>query len=173
MLVTSNDIPVPKRLQGAFVSEAEIGRVVDYVKSKYDPPEYDPGVIERSSGGPTVFGDGGGDPEDSDPLIPDAKEEIIRAGKASASLLQRRLKVGYARAARLLDLLEQEGFIGPGDGAKPREILKADFTKQMDPLTANRKAIPAAEPEEEEEEDVEMDDVDAEAEEETGEEEAN
>ncbi len=176
MLVTSNDIPVPKRLQGAFVSEAEIGRVVDYVKSKYDPPEYDPGVVERSSNGPTIFGDGGGDPEDSDPLIPDAKEEIIRAGKASASLLQRRLKVGYARAARLLDLLEQEGFIGPGDGAKPREILKADFTKQMDPLTANRKAIPAAEPEpeeeEEEEEDVEMDDVDAEAEEEAGEEEA-
>ena len=75
---------------------------------------------------------GGGMDEDSDPLIPEAKEEIIRAGKASASLLQRRLKVGYARAARLLDLLEVEGFIGPGDGAKPREILKVEFTKGMD-----------------------------------------
>jgi len=64
--------------------------------------------------------------------LPDAKEEIIRAGKASASLLQRRLKVGYARAARILDLLEQEGFIGPADGAKPREILKVEFTKGMD-----------------------------------------
>jgi S-DNA-T family DNA segregation ATPase FtsK/SpoIIIE len=146
MLISSNDIPVPKRLQGAFVSETEIGRVVDFVKSKYDPPDYDPSVVERSSGGPTVFGGGGGSDEDSDELIPDAKEEIIRAGKASASLLQRRLKVGYARAARLLDLLEQEGFIGPGDGAKPREILKADFTKASDPLTSNRKNIAAPEP---------------------------
>jgi S-DNA-T family DNA segregation ATPase FtsK/SpoIIIE len=79
----------------------------------------------------TIGGGAGGDGEDDDPLLPDAKEEIIRAGKASASLLQRRLKVGYARAARLLDLLEQEGFIGPADGAKPREILKADFGRQM------------------------------------------
>ncbi|MEI7512061.1 MAG: DNA translocase FtsK 4TM domain-containing protein [Candidatus Uhrbacteria bacterium] len=146
MLITSSDIPIPKRLQGAFVSEAEIGRVVAFVKSKYDPPEYDPNVVERSGGGPTIFGHSSMDDDDSDELIPDAKEEIIRAGKASASLLQRRLKVGYARAARLLDLLEQEGFIGPGDGAKPREILKADFTKSMDPLTANRKNIAAPDP---------------------------
>lgn len=158
MLITSNDIPMPKRLQGAFVSEAEIGRVVDFVKSKYDPPEYDPGVVERPAGGPTVFGGGAGFEEDSDPLINDAKEEIIRAGKASASLLQRRLKVGYARAARLLDLLEQEGFIGPADGAKPREILKADFTKASDPLTSNRKVIAAPDPEPEEEEEEESED---------------
>ncbi|MCK9361405.1 DNA translocase FtsK [Patescibacteria group bacterium] len=181
MLITSNDIPVPKRLQGAFVSETEISRVVEFVKSKYDPPEYDPGVVERPAGGPTVFGGGAGFEEDSDPLIPDAKEEIIRAGKASASLLQRRLKVGYARAARLLDLLEQEGFIGPGDGAKPREILKADFTKASDPLVSNRKNIaapeppPAAEKDEEEEEDgeeLEEEEIDEEGgEEEAGEEE--
>jgi S-DNA-T family DNA segregation ATPase FtsK/SpoIIIE len=161
MLISSNDIPVPKRLQGAFVSEAEIGRVVAFVKSKYDPPDYDPSVVERaSSGGGTVMGPGSD--EDSDPLIPDAKEEIIRAGKASASLLQRRLKVGYARAARLLDLLEQEGFIGPGDGAKPREILKADFTKASEPLNANRKVIAAPGPDEEADEDDQPseDDVD-------------
>jgi S-DNA-T family DNA segregation ATPase FtsK/SpoIIIE len=65
-------------------------------------------------------------------MLPDAKEEILRAGKASASLLQRRLKVGYARAARILDLLEQEGFIGPGDGAKPREILNVQFSRQLE-----------------------------------------
>lgn len=59
-------------------------------------------------------------------------EEIVRAGKASASLLQRRLKVGYARAARILDLLEQSGYIGPADGAKPRDILKADFSSQTE-----------------------------------------
>ena len=65
---------------------------------------------------------------DKDQLLPEAKEVILQAGKASASLLQRRLKVGYARAARLLDLLEAQGFIGPGDGAKPREILASHET---------------------------------------------
>ena len=109
--------------------------MVEYLKSKYEPTEYDPAVVERG-GGSNRNGGGSntsyGIDEDSDPLLPEAKEEILRAGKASASLLQRRLKVGYARAARLLDLLEQEGFIGPGDGAKPRELLKVEFTKGMD-----------------------------------------
>lgn len=154
MLLSTAEMATPKRLQGAFISEAEIGRVVEFIKSKYEPADYDFTVVERQSGGPTVMG-GGGDDEDSDPLIPDAKEEILRAGKASASLLQRRLKVGYARAARLLDLLEQEGFIGPGDGAKPREILKADFTRQMDvpprPTTVED-AVPVEEDEVDEEE---------------------
>jgi len=133
MLYSTAELAVPKRLQGAFVSETEIQRVVEFVKSKYEPADYDLSVTNRPSAGPTIFGDSGLPEEDSDPLIPTAKEEILRAGKASASLLQRRLKVGYARAARLLDLLEQEGFIGPGDGAKPREILKADFLKDQAP----------------------------------------
>jgi DNA segregation ATPase FtsK/SpoIIIE-like protein len=91
-------------------------------------------VTEKAGGG-TVFGGGTPmDDGDSDPLLPDAKEEIIRAGKGSASLLQRRLKVGYARAARILDLLEQEGFIGPAEGAKPREILHVEFTKGTDQI---------------------------------------
>ena len=68
---------------------------------------------------PGFEGDGG----DGDDLLEEAKQEVMRAGKASASLLQRRLRVGYARAARLLDLLEQQGIIGPGDGAKPREVF--------------------------------------------------
>jgi S-DNA-T family DNA segregation ATPase FtsK/SpoIIIE len=132
MLMQTSDMASAKRLQGAFVSDDEVRRVVEFLKSKYDPTDYEQGITERASSG-TVFGGGTPiDDEDSDPLIPEAKEEILRAGKASASLLQRRLKVGYARAARLLDLLEQEGFIGPGDGAKPREILKAEFTKGMD-----------------------------------------
>ncbi len=130
MLYSTADLSMPKRVQGSFVSEAEIARVVEYIKSKYDPADYDLSVIDRPAGGGTVFS-GGSDDGDSDPFIPDAKEEILRAGKASASLLQRRLKVGYARAARLLDLLEAEGFIGPSDGAKPREILRAEFTKEM------------------------------------------
>lgn len=133
MLYSTAELSVPKRVQGAYVSETEIARVVEFVKSKYEPADYDLSVTNRPSAGPTIFGDNGLPAEDSDELIPAAKEEILRAGKASASLLQRRLKVGYARAARLLDLLEQEGFIGPGDGAKPREILKADFLKDQAP----------------------------------------
>lgn len=63
------------------------------------------------------------DDDDGDPLLAEAKEVIMQAKKASASLLQRRLRVGYARAARILDLLEAQGVIGPGDGAKPRDVL--------------------------------------------------
>ena len=137
MLMQTSDMSSAKRIQGAFVSDEEIGRVVEYLKSKYEPAEYDPSVVERPAGGAgSRFSNGMAADEDSDPLLPEAKEEIIRAGKASASLLQRRLKVGYARAARLLDLLEQEGFIGPGDGAKPREILNVEFTKGMDQIAA-------------------------------------
>jgi S-DNA-T family DNA segregation ATPase FtsK/SpoIIIE len=137
MLFQTAEMSVPKRLQGAFVADDEIGRVVEFLKSKYEPAEYDASVVERATGAGTAFSNGMAADEDSDPLIPEAKEEILRAGKASASLLQRRLKVGYARAARLLDLLEQEGFIGPGDGAKPREILKAEFTKGLDQIPSS------------------------------------
>ncbi len=141
MLFQTSDMSSPKRIQGAFVSDDEIRRVVEYLAASSDPPEYDPSVVERSGGGGTVM-NGMAPDEDADPLIPEAKEEIIRAGKASASLLQRRLKVGYARAARLLDLLEQEGFIGPGDGAKPREILNVQFTKGMDQVPASNAPEP-------------------------------
>jgi len=133
MLFQTADMGTPKRIQGTYVSDDEIKRVVEFLKSKYEPTEYDSAIVERGGGS-----NGGGSnvshgiDDDSDPLIPEAREEIIRAGKASASLLQRRLKVGYARAARLLDLLEQDGFIGPADGAKPREILRVEFTKGMD-----------------------------------------
>ncbi len=154
MLFSTAELATPKRVQGAFVSEGEIGRVVEFIKSKYEPADYDLTVTERQGGG-TVLGGGGSADEDSDPLLPEAKEEIIRAGKASASLLQRRLKVGYARAARLLDLLEMEGFIGPGDGAKPREILKVEFTKGMDQVPTAPAPVEEEAADEEPEEEVE------------------
>lgn len=140
MLFSTAELATPKRVQGAFVSDGEISKVIDFIKSKYEPVDYDYTVVERArSGG---MGGGGSDlsEEDGDPMLEEAMEEIIRAGKASASLLQRRLKVGYARAARILDLLEQQGFIGPADGAKPREILKADFgrsTPERAPMAAS------------------------------------
>ncbi len=135
MLFQTSDMATPRRIQGCFISDDEIRRVVEYLKSKYEPAEYDSTVVERvRTGGGGGLSGGMPIEEDTDPMIEDAMEEITRAGKASASLLQRRLKVGYARAARILDLLERDGFIGPADGAKPREILKVKFTKELDQI---------------------------------------
>ncbi|MDD2807574.1 MAG: DNA translocase FtsK 4TM domain-containing protein [Patescibacteria group bacterium] len=122
MLFISAEISKPKRLQGAFSSDDEIKKVIDYLKDRAEP-EYIEEVVEKQQ--ITGFGDShtGVDDGDSDALLPEAKDVIIRAGKASASLLQRRLRIGYARAARILDLLEAQGIIGPGDGAKPRDVL--------------------------------------------------
>ena len=70
-----------------------------------------------------ILSDNNYDPEESDEFYDEAKKVVIEAGKGSASVLQRRLRIGYARAARLLDILEEEGIIGPADGAKPRDVL--------------------------------------------------
>ncbi len=120
MLYVSAEFNKPKRIQGAFVNEQEVLRVVEYLKQK-TKVEYDDSITTKqvSSSLPQAFNDGG----DEDELIPEAKKIIIQAQKASASLLQRRLRVGYARAARLLDILEEQHFIGPADGAKPRDII--------------------------------------------------
>lgn len=126
MLFTSPEISKPRRLQGAFVSDDEIKRVVSFLKDEFDAPAYDVSVTEKQQVPLTIMSEPG---SDEDPLLPDAKEVILQAGKASASLLQRRLKIGYARAARLLDLLEAAGFIGPGEGAKPREVLAKTNTE--------------------------------------------
>jgi S-DNA-T family DNA segregation ATPase FtsK/SpoIIIE len=129
MLYQAGDTSKPRRLQGAFVTEKEVKDVVRFIKQQAEQLEeegetsgepdklkleIDENVSEGSS-----FGD---DDSMGDSLFFDAKEVVAQAGKASASLLQRRLKVGYARAARLLDLLEERGIIGPGEGAKAREV---------------------------------------------------
>lgn len=124
MLFLAGDTAKPRRLQGGFVAEQEVKRVVDFLREESQAPEYDDAILEmnmdeqgKKTNGGELFDDG------EDMLYPEARALVIDAGKASASYLQRRLRVGYARAARLLDLLEQEGVIGPGDGAKPREVL--------------------------------------------------
>lgn len=125
MLYLSSDSPKPVRLQSAYVSEDEIKKVVDYLK-KQDAHELD--TIDFDAADTTsndaVFNAmiGGGDDAD-DELYEDAKMAVIEAGKASTSYIQRKLRVGYSRAARLMDLLEENGVIGPADGSKPREIL--------------------------------------------------
>lgn len=131
MLYISAEISKPRRLQGAFVSEKEIKRVVNFWKNQAEP-EYKEEVIAKQkalnlSGTSIIDGD-------DDELLPDAQDVVLKAGKGSASLLQRRLRVGYARAARLLDLLEERGIIGPANGAKPREILlrQEDLEENLD-----------------------------------------
>lgn len=123
MLYSNAELSKPKRLQGAFVSEEEMKRLVDYWKTD-TAPEYNPLVVERATdSSASVFGGNGRGGNDHDPMFEEAKQVIIEAGKGSASLLQRRLKLGYSRAARIIDQLEAAGVIGPGDGAKPREVL--------------------------------------------------
>ncbi|MFH0952654.1 MAG: DNA translocase FtsK 4TM domain-containing protein [Patescibacteria group bacterium] len=118
MLFISSNLSKPKRIQGAHVSDQEIERVVKALKGA-NQPEYDMEVTEKPVPAPPGTIDDLGEDE----LLDEAQTVIMNAGKASASLLQRRLRIGYARAARILDLLEERGIIGPGEGAKPREIL--------------------------------------------------
>ncbi len=129
MLFTSSDLPKPKRIQGTFVNEKEIKKVTDFLKEQAGSVIYDQNITERPQRDITIpgfegVGDGAGD--ESDELLNEAIEVVKKAGKASSSLLQRRLRVGYARAARLLDILEERGVVGPGDGAKPREVFGAE-----------------------------------------------
>ncbi len=123
MLYTSAEYNKPKRVQGAFIGEKEVKKVVDFFKSQVGAVIYNEEILERPKRPLGIAGMEGEDGGDSDPMLQEAIDEVKRAGKASASLLQRRLRVGYARAARLLDIMEQQGIIGPGEGAKPREVF--------------------------------------------------
>ncbi len=146
MLYMSSQYPKPKRIQGPYVSEKESKKVLDWIRDNNSQPEFkiEEGILEalmmgepgkEYNGAGSMFGvnetaDGGfGD----DPLYEQAKDVVIQARKASASFLQRRLRVGYARAARLIDLLEERGIVGPGDGAKPRDVLVSGFDPGAEP----------------------------------------
>lgn len=135
MLYVSADLSKPKRLQGVFVSDEDINKVMLHTRQS-GAPQYQSEVVE----GPTKS-TAGFDLGSDDTLLSEAQEVVVRAGKASASLLQRRLSVGYARAARLIDLLEDKGIVGPENGAKPREVLVSTeqlaHEKQADEILNN------------------------------------
>ena len=122
MLYLAKDYSKPLRIQGIYISPLEIKKVVNQLKMKM-APDYLDGIVEKASSSDGPGQSGENDPNQEDELYSDALEVVIKNQKASASLLQRRLKVGYARAARLLDLLEENGVVGPVNGAKPREIF--------------------------------------------------
>ncbi len=164
MLFLSPSLSKPKRLQGAFVSEEELKAVANFLKED-ETPNYDLSITEKPSEhmGPSVFGGG----NDYDEYFEQAKELVVNEGKASASFLQRRLRVGYARAARILDELEEAGVVGPANGAKPREILITETV--VDTMDIEDEPLE----EEEEFETVELSDEELEETEEVDEEEAD
>lgn len=126
MLYLAGDMGKPVRLQSAFISESEVKGVTSWLAKNYQDIENDEISLTPGSEPGVLFSanleEDSGDEDDE--LYEEARVEVVRAGKASASYLQRKLKVGYARAARLLDILEERGVIGPGEGAKQREVFE-------------------------------------------------
>lgn len=137
LLFLSGELAKPIRLQSAFISEEELKKVVTYLKNQTDAQELD-SIDFGGDGGadhsPDAFFGSMVDDEEEDDLYEEAKQAVIEANKASTSYLQRKLRVGYSRAARLMDILEERGVIGPADGAKPREILLGDNGETADDL---------------------------------------
>jgi len=125
MLYVPPDQARPTRIQGTFVSDQDVKRLVNYIKSKGIPVQYTSEVIEQSvrikGRGGTTMVSGGGDEKDD--FFEEAVTLVCQHDKASASLLQRRFHIGFNRAARIMEQLEEHGIVGAGDGAKPREVL--------------------------------------------------
>ena len=160
MLHLSAELSKPKRVQGAFVSEDEVARVVNFLKEK-GTPDYNYAITE-SPKGTTIFDSGD---DDDDPLLDDAIKILLDAKKASTSLLQRRLKIGYSRAARIIDILEDKGVVGPNEGSKPREILIEEWPiggsiKNGMPTADDDYEEAGTDYEDEEEEEIEDDELD-------------
>jgi S-DNA-T family DNA segregation ATPase FtsK/SpoIIIE len=142
----------PMRVQGCFISEEEVAAVVDFIKeggtAQYDEAvmhEIERNAEEKEKGAKGV---GGADPSDAgdyDELLPAAIDVVLEVGQASVSMLQRRLKLGYGRAARLVDQMEEKGVVGPFEGSKPRQLL---ITKEQWQEMQYRQNMTAAVPEE-------------------------
>ncbi|TAJ14595.1 DNA translocase FtsK [Patescibacteria group bacterium] len=124
MLYQSADMPKPHRIQTAFISENEVKEIVEYIR-KHNEPTLD-GIALSGPATETpnaIFSASLEEDDNDDELFQEAKQIVEEAGKASTSYLQRKLRIGYARAARLMDVLEEKGVIGPADGARPRDVL--------------------------------------------------
>ena len=123
MLLKTAQMSKPKRIQGAWVMDEEVVKVTDHLREQ-SAPQYNDEIIAQpvqlnGKGGVVMDFDGGS----GDDMFKDAVRVVVESKKASASLLQRRLRVGYARAARLIEEMEDQGIIGPADGARPRDVL--------------------------------------------------
>ena len=126
MLYISGEMSKPERIQSGYISENEVKKVVKYLVDEYKDELPTEVAMTDVPSNKSIFESTIDDEEslgNDDELYEEAKRVVLEAGKASSSYLQRKLKVGYARAARLIDMLEENGVIGPGDGAKPRDVM--------------------------------------------------
>jgi len=120
------------RVHGAFVTENEINAVVDFWKAQARP-EYDQSYLIAPDPEDADASSEPVDPSEQDAMYEEALRVVMEMGKASTSTLQRRLRLGYGRAARILDMMYRDGIIGPPDGSKPREVLKSpDWLREVD-----------------------------------------
>lgn len=127
MLYKPQDMDKPLRIQGPFISDDEVRNIITYVKSQKEETEYDASITESIEKGNVNNGT-----EEKDELTDDAIQTVIKAGQASVSMLQRRFRIGYNRAARIIEDMQDMGVIGPQDGARPRTVLwtQEDYEKK-------------------------------------------
>ena len=139
MLYAPLGMPKPMRVQGCFITTAEVESVVEFIK-KTSTSDYKNDIIEHIEHAAENTGKGGsggaatgGDPDDDDPLMDEAISIVVGTGQASTSMLQRKLKLGYSRASRLIDQMEERGIVGPFEGSKPRQVLisKQEWQEMM------------------------------------------
>ncbi len=145
MLYLSGEMNKPTRIQCAYISEAEVKKVVKHLTDTYQDELVDNlNLTENATKSPDAifsssFDDEGGGDGDDDDMYEEARRVVIEAGKASTSYIQRKLRVGYSRAARLMDLLEERGVIGPADGSKPRPVIGSDTDTSVESESTEEK----------------------------------
>jgi len=130
MLILTPQMSKPKRIQGAWVTDDEVVKITDHLRMQA-PAQYNEEIISQpvqlNGRGSIVMDFDGGNSEDS--MYKDAVRCVIEGGKASTSYLQRRLRIGYSRAARLIEEMEEQGIIGPAEGSRPREVLISSLSE--------------------------------------------
>ena len=112
------DMGKPVRIQGAFISDSEVNKVIDFVKSQVESVDYNSDILTRIE-----KSDPDNSEDEGDELLSDAVELVVKSGQASVSMLQRRFRIGYNRAARIMDMMEARSIVGPQDGSRPRQVL--------------------------------------------------
>ena len=121
----------PIRVQGAFISDSEVNGVIDFVRSQVEETEYSEAVIDKIEQANVPDAEKGNTADMGDELLPEAIELVVSAGQASVSMLQRRFRIGYNRAARIVDMMEERQIIGPSEGSKPRKVLISEEDLQV------------------------------------------
>ena len=141
MLLLTAEMPKPKRIQGAFIDEDETTKITDFIRMQR-PPQYNDEVTSQPvqlNGKGGVVADYGANDADDD-MWRDAVHVVLENRKASTSLLQRRLRIGYGRAARLIETMEEQGIVGPADGARPREVLVSSMDDVFPTVSATNES---------------------------------